>query len=380
MQVDEFNDVTILSTNEGLAPRIRMEIETLRRAGLGVSVIFRRRIGWGIRTFINLPLYYLHVLKSSFLWPGRAMQITHLGQLPLSPFLKLMGKLVIYDAYERYSVDISEQHFKGWMRKPAKFLIELFENLTVSLFVDAMFVVSTPDEYLSHRYRRYCRFVECLFNVPTRNSTFPGDLSDKFINGKLRIVYAGAINRQKGADNFIHLARLLKTKKVDFELHLIGPFENETLRKRLMSEIASSGLTCIAVHDPMDYASMVEFLYSCHLGLSLYMDKARLRLIGIGSSRKNYTYMTAGVVVITSDIGLLGYVITKERCGIVISDPNDLEQVAEAIQILDRDRSLGIAYAERGIAAIKEKYNWEHEEEKLLNIYRALLGSRRAPR
>jgi len=117
--------IQILSATDTLVPRVALEQEALERAGHVTDVLYRSRIFWSIKTFRELASYYGKLLSKCLEKNVWAVHLTHIAQLPLSPILKLKQRVVVYDAYERYSVDISEQHLRGWLKKPGKWLIEV---------------------------------------------------------------------------------------------------------------------------------------------------------------------------------------------------------------------------------------------------------------
>lgn len=366
--------IQILSATDRLVPRVALEKEALERAGYVTSVLYRSRIFWSTKTFRQLASYYVKVLRECLGKNVWAVHLTHIGQLPLSPILKLKQRVVVYDAYERYSVDISEQHFRGCLKKPAKWVIEVFENLIVRFFVDAVFVVSTPNEYLLKRYGKYCNVVKCVYNVPALTSVFKGDLIRKFSGDKLKIAYIGGIRREKGSDKFLLLARTLRDRKVSFELHVIGSFASENEHQFFLTSIERFQLSqLVFLHGYMEYPSMIRFLHSCHVGLNLAAGTSRFALIGIGSSRKNYTYMSSGMVVVTADVGQLAYLTQKERCGVVLNAVDDVDSLASVIQGLAKNPSKAITFAENGISTIKKWYNWENEQDKVIGVYDQLL-------
>ena len=362
--------IVILSAHNILVPRLMLERDTLEKAGYSVEVIYRNRIFWGIKTFLQLPTYYLTTLNKCYQEDIWGVHLTHISQILLTPFLKLKGKIVVFDAYEPYSVDISERHFPSILKRPIRYLIEFFEDLFIKFFVDAVLVVSTPKEYLLERYRKYCTLTECLYNVPSSTTVFKDDLKAKFREVPFKIAYAGDFSHDKGSSYFIPLAQLLKKRGLRFEMHLIGPFLRESLQQRLLSEIYKSGISdFVFIHGYMDYASMICFLYGCHVGLNIRPKVKRLSHVGIGCARKNFTYMSSGMVVITLEVGQMAYVIQNENCGIGIRNADNLNHVAAIIENLMEDRSQATSFAQNGIRAITNRYNWENESNKLLSVY-----------
>lgn len=373
----EMRNVLIVSALDRIAPRIRIEKETLEKEGYGVTVLRHRRALWGWRIFAESPVYYFRIIKGTISGKVDAVELTHLAQLLVSPILKLLGKVVIYDAYDRYSVDISERYFPPRLKKAARNLVEFFENLFVKCFVDAMFTVSTRNEYLYKRYRRYCSKVEVLYNVPPLRLMFNGDVSSKFAEESLKIVYAGGFHAEKGLSVLKAFALELIKMKVPYELHLVGSFRSGEKRIAFGEDLKSSGLSeRVFLDGYMDYPDLVRFLQKCHVGLSLYSKVRRFEVVGVGASRKNFTYMASGIVVITSNIGQLGKPIRDEGCGYVVDDPEAVGEIASILVNLHQNRAFACSVALKGIEAVRRRYNWETEGIKFISVYKDLWSSR----
>jgi glycosyltransferase involved in cell wall biosynthesis len=60
--------------------------------------------------------------------------------------------------------------------------------------------------------------------------------------------------------------------------------------------------------------------------------------------------------------------VTEERCGLVFRD-RDAQALAEAIVALG-DPAVRAACGQQGRAAIRERYNWEADERRLLRAIR----------
>jgi glycosyltransferase involved in cell wall biosynthesis len=87
---------------------------------------------------------------------------------------------------------------------------------------------------------------------------------------------------------------------------------------------------------------------------------------------KLFDYMLVGLPVIASNFPLYREVVEPDRCGLIV-DPSKPEEIARAMEYLidhpDEAREMG----ERGRKAVLEKYNWDKESERLLQIYDAVL-------
>lgn len=370
-------DILILAAARNLSPRVVLEKKTLEDIGYSVEVFYRDRISFSKYFFKSVLSYYWRSIRICSDKNITCIHLCHIGQLPMAPFFKLMGKKVIYDAFERFSVDISEQHAPRMFKEYVKWSIEIIENFLLKGFVDAVFVVSTPGEYLEKRYDRHCGHVEVLYNVPPIDYLFQGNVQKKFREKTLKLAYVGGINHAKGSELFVPLAIKLLKKNIGFRLHLIGRFSSEALKESLLDGIKRNGINQhIVLNGFMNYNQMSDYLKSFHVGLTLHSQLKRFSYIGKGSSRKNFTYMCAGMVVLTHNVGEMSKVVEEEKCGIVLRNTGNLNEVADAIERLEKDRRYAAGLAENGLNAIRLRYNWDKEKEKVVNRYNSLLSSK----
>ena len=69
--------------------------------------------------------------------------------------------------------------------------------------------------------------------------------------------------------------------------------------------------------------------------------------------------------------------VEKEHCGLSVS--YTAEKIQEGIIKLRDDSLLCEELGKNGLKAALEKYNWENESIKLLNVYKGLLKGKREP-
>jgi glycosyltransferase involved in cell wall biosynthesis len=81
--------------------------------------------------------------------------------------------------------------------------------------------------------------------------------------------------------------------------------------------------------------------------------------------------MSAGLPVIASSFPLWREIIEGNACGICV-DPLDEVAIAKAIEYIVENPYKAQHMGENGLKAVQEKYNWDNQELKLLQMYKAL--------
>jgi glycosyltransferase involved in cell wall biosynthesis len=64
----------------------------------------------------------------------------------------------------------------------------------------------------------------------------------------------------------------------------------------------------------------------------------------------------------------------ESGAGIMV-DPTKPERIADAIESLVRDPDGARRMGEAGKAAVRDRFNWQAESTKLLDLYRQLIGA-----
>ena len=88
---------------------------------------------------------------------------------------------------------------------------------------------------------------------------------------------------------------------------------------------------------------------------------------------KLFEYMSAGVPVIASDFPVVRRIVEDSGCGVLV-DPLDPDSIADAMAWMLDHPDEAAAMGRRGRDAVRERYNWGQEAEKLLRFYDRLLA------
>ena len=86
---------------------------------------------------------------------------------------------------------------------------------------------------------------------------------------------------------------------------------------------------------------------------------------------KLFEYMQAALPVVCTDFSLWQDIMAEYDCGICVN-PDDADEVKEAIQRLLDHPDEAQRMGENGRRAVSERYNWECEEAKLIALYKSL--------
>jgi glycosyltransferase involved in cell wall biosynthesis len=84
--------------------------------------------------------------------------------------------------------------------------------------------------------------------------------------------------------------------------------------------------------------------------------------------QKIFEYMGAGLPVIASDFPFWRRILGDVGCGIFVN-PLDPQGIAKAIEYVLTHPREAEEMGRRGQTAVLERYNWETQADKLVNLY-----------
>jgi len=271
-------------------------------------------------------------------------------------FLKLLGKKVIYDVHE----DVPKQILnKDWMgnvniRKFAAFIMNIVEQIGALLF--NRIVVATPD--IAKKFPKKKTII--LRNFPILKLIDDNAMPANFIKNKPVIVYAGGLTKIRGIKEVIQAMENVGDRA---ELWLLGKWESEKFKKEC-EDLEGWKYTEYIGHKSLE--EVCSRLKISKVGISiLYPVKNYLTSLPV----KTFEYMACSLPVVMSNFPYWQEIF---RDCVLFVDPYDSKDISEKILYLldnpDEAKELG----KKGRKLIEEKYSWEAESKKLLEMYNNL--------
>jgi len=296
-------------------------------------------------------------LKRALKEDARLYHIHDPELLPLALFLKLFtGAKIVYDAHEDYTQKIlSKDWINKGLRGPVSKLTGALERFCAFFF---NFIITTE----SHTQKRFPAGKSgVIANYPPLSVNREEEPEKK--GHPFRAIYVGGITEDRGASVMAGSLGYLNGKGI--ELHLAGKvFEQKA------SELFETSR--IKYHGRLEWEEIAQHLRAAHVGLVLLQPVPAYLYCHAENITKLFEYMLFGLPVIISDFPKLKEFVALHDCGITV-DPTRPDLVAKALNFLYENPDVREKMGRNGRKAVLEKFNWEKESRKLLEIYRKLL-------
>ena len=163
---------------------------------------------------------------------------------------------------------------------------------------------------------------------------------------------------------YIKALKILKNKLSDVFMHLIGPYNEDFLKKTNLNELKKA----MKIYGSVPLTEALKYSIHSKVGISI------LKPIGNYTesySTKIFEYMAIGLPVVTSKFKLYSEIVDKNNCGICV-DPENPNEIAKAIEFILTNPEKAKEMGHNARCLVKEKYNWNNEKFKYINIYKIL--------
>ncbi len=271
------------------------------------------------------------------------------------------GAKVIYDAHENYAEQIRG---KPWLPAPLRGPVAAAASFVERRLAGGFDAVVAAGDDIARVFAGRARRVVTVENFPVPDPALlaAGD------EGRERglVLNYGGVSRQRAAGVLSEALDLLPVGS-PVRLILGGSIWAPDLLERMKTR---PGWSRVEFKGRVDRAEMSADFRRGWAAVVLYDRSPNHMHI---RSNRLYEAMAAGLPVIVSDFPDWRRFMDEHRCGLPV-DPDDPRAVAAALQRLHDDPEAARAMGRRGQGAVRERFNWDREAAKLLDLYRELLG------
>lgn len=279
--------------------------------------------------------------------------------LPYGMKLKKRGKKVIFDSHEWYGVQIaSKPYLPKWLANCISWCYAYYEDYVVKKIDGVIFPCTIEGK---NPFEGKCAHVALVNNTPILQELY----SDWKNEQKTRVAccYIGGIRPDRGITQDVEACN-----RVEVPLILAGNYSSEKYKEIIC---ALDHKKYIEWRGYLDRTGVCEILQESSIGLVTELNFGQNNKTD-NLPTKAYEYMAFGLPIIISHSDYVDRIIQERFFGISV-DPNNVDEIATAIQYLMDNPEEARKMGENGRRAVQEEFNWAVEEKKLLALYEDIL-------
>ena len=313
------------------------------------------------------PLVWLRLLRRALRLRADVYHFHDPELLPLGLLLaRLTGQPVVYDAHEYYREELAA---RGWiprpLRRPSAELVYAIETFVARRIA----AVVAVNEHMAAAFRARGARTVTVRNYPPL-SHFNRTIGDGS-SPDLAVAYVGALTPVRGLATVWEAGRRLRELLPGAEVRLIGRMDwsgaSASLTRDAARWQAESGVRLLGVVPAHEVPAALARVAAGWIPFRRTPNNAR------SIPLKLLEYMAAGLPVVASDFGYMAGIVREAACGLLVQD-DDPEAHARALAHLLTQPHEARAMGERGRRAVRARYSWEAESERLLRLYAELTG------
>lgn len=273
--------------------------------------------------------------------------------IDLIPFLKKHNKKVIFDSHEDYPDLILE---KTWIKKPLRLIISKIYEIKEKQYLKLCDAVISVTPHICNRLKKINKKTYMITNYPIIDKLPKKNNFDNYI------CFAGGITPQWSHENIVS-----SLKDINIEYKLAGKVTDDYKEK-----LNSLNYKSLSFLGKLSYGEVLNLYKNASIGMALCQKSKNVDGDnGSLGNTKLFEYMASGVPIICTNFKLWKEILNEYPAGICVN-PNNVEEIRDAILTIMKDDKLKQKMGNAGMRAVKEKYNWKTQEEILLKIYKSV--------
>lgn len=271
---------------------------------------------------------------------------------------KLNNALLVYDSHEIYCEQgYGKAETKRWRQVEADLIANADAVITIN---------ESAANYLKQKYKCKAPIVLMNKSEAIKNNT----CEEKVIHKKLGIsevkpilLYQGGIVASRNLDKLVLAMRDVES---DVVLVLLG----EGLFKRDLLKLVKRHnlVNRVFFIDEVPQGELLKYTQSADIGVIPYLGDCLNNYYC--TPNKLFEFIAGNIPILASSLPEVNKVVEGEGIGIT-TDFSNTNNIAEAIDRMINDKVAYSAY-KRNLADIMQKYSWDYEGNKLIDLYSTL--------
>jgi len=283
--------------------------------------------------------------------------------MPIGLSLRRGGKHVIFDAHEDLPKQLlTKPYLNAASRRVLSLTFSRYETWACRQFT--AIVAATP--FIGEKFLLINPSTVVVNNYPVLGEL--SSVDSGWHNKHKAVCYVGGLAGTRGIREIVRAMELVGD---DTRLLIGGKFGEAGLEKEVKQY---PGWQHVEDRGWLDRQGVRQILQQSMAGLvTLHPTQNYIDALPV----KMFEYMSAGIPVIASAFPLWKNIIEKAACGVCVN-PLDPQAISEAIIKITTQPDLAKKMGQNGQQAVRQHYNWQIEEQKLLSLYSKIVLQVRA--
>lgn len=280
--------------------------------------------------------------------------------LKLGLKMKKKGKKIVFDSHEDVVNQIKN---KGFIPKSIRKLIgSLYEAHERRCLKQYTAVVSVTG-YIVDRLKKINPNTYQITNYPILSDR--GEIVRPWDRS---VCFAGLLSRFWLLEEIIDV---LPTAQA--HMYMAGFYANEVYLNKLKE---LEGWKNVEFFGTLPHNKVLELYHKSSIGLAIesYDDPNVGYRTGSLGVTKIPDYMASGLPIIVSDSVVWGEMVRKYKCGMVVEDPENKEEILGAINYILDHPEVAKEMSYNSKKAAENEFNWNSQEKVLYKMYDAIIG------
>lgn len=296
--------------------------------------------------------------------------IVHFHDIDILPWMSALSllKRVVYDVHEDYP---EEMMVREWvpnaLRRPFARMLEVGQRIFA--WPIRNIVLTQPEldrEFAGSRYRKVL-----IYNYASLE--LAEGAADDYMSRAPTVAFIGSQHANNGSELLIEIAARVARVRPQVRFIASDRFATPQIREAAIARMRELGATNITLIPNVRPHELMGVLNQATIALAPNLRvKQQIR----GAHNKTYEFMAAALPIVLSDLPRQVESVGGSGCGI-LAQPEDPQTFVDAIVRLVDDPEAARQMGLRGQAAFRERYSWESQMPRLLELYEAALGGRR---
>jgi len=179
------------------------------------------------------------------------------------------------------------------------------------------------------------------------------------------ILYLGGIGYEKGTFDLLNVAEILKAKRYDFKILLIGPEMESGIMDTIKEIVRNKSLKDnVKIYKYVEYDRVPTFYNSADIFiLPSYTEGFPMCILEA---------MASGLPIVSTNVGAIPEVIKEGKNGF-LAEPGDIKEIIDKIEILLNDKNLREEIGHNNIEKVRENFSAYKQADKFKKLYLNLL-------